>query len=285
MATVLVVYTESTLQKGAINALVLTALDVSLEDARSASTVAIELSLATVKWRQIAILVASLASKETGTRFVRVDITIADCLANKVTSDGVNRIAVDPANAFTAVLGSSLATVTPITIVIDAGVRRALVNGALPIKGGTVVVLGTNGLTSGTREGRAVHAFANTAALRGVEDALTTSLSRTLTSVDFTTVGTRKIAIETERVALERASTSLGVALGGGRLVNEEGQSRVGSKSQAISTIRWVKNVLQGSVARTLGVERSAVSGRIFATVIRDTVAILETILASEVAH
>jgi hypothetical protein len=188
MATVLVVNTESTLQKSAVDALVLTAANISLEDARIASTIAIQLSLATVEWRSIAIFEARQASEEASTGVSGIHITIANSLADEVASFRINSIAVHQANANTTVLGSSLTTVAPITVVIDAGVRRALVNSALPIKSCAVVVLRADGITSSTRKCRAVHAFANSATRSLVEDAITKSEGGALASVDFTTV-------------------------------------------------------------------------------------------------
>jgi len=129
-AGVLVADTESTLEEGAINALVLTATNISLEVARIASS--IELGLATVDRRVIAIDPTSSASEHALTSSERVNITIAEDRLEDINVGLVNAsVAVNLANTSGVEVGlSSLATITPIVVGITAESLRAIVHRA-----------------------------------------------------------------------------------------------------------------------------------------------------------
>jgi len=127
---VLVADTKSTLKEGAINAFVLTAANISLEVARIAS--AIELSLATVDRRVVAINITSSAGEHALTSSERVNITIAEDRLEDINVGLVNAgVAVYLANTSGVEVSlGSLATITPIVVGVTAERLRAIVHRA-----------------------------------------------------------------------------------------------------------------------------------------------------------
>lgn len=272
-ATVGVVGAQSALQKGAVNALVLTTRDVGLVVARRAWSA--QISLTTVEGRAVAIGEARLAREDTATVRGGAGVTVAvnRLVVNDKNVGEVNILgAVDETNTDGAQVALGLfATVRPVIVSIPAFVGIALEIALRDVTVGNAHARARNS----ARELGAVSAKTITAASVDVEDAVGNIIDGAHARVNLTAVLGRAVTIEVAlRTSVSAQARVLITFDGGVILANRHVQSGVLDEGKARD---GTLGILESGVAATRGERRTAVGRRILTTIGRVTVAILET--------
>jgi len=274
-AAVGVVGTKSTLEKGAINALILTAGNIGLVGAARART--IELSLATVTRILVAISKTGLAGEEATTSGGGGSVTVAE---DRATVDNVGEVdvlrAINGSEARDGSIGLRLlATGSPVVVDVTAESLRAGERALFS----SDIASGSTRLSS--RKGGTVNALTTAAASVEVEDAVSLCGDWATTLINLTTVNSRTVAVKEVGAASVRAGSRGRVAH---VLTSTLSNSLIedGIYDEGIARHLTI-DVLKGSLAtKTLGEIGAARIGGSLATVGRITVAVRETIVAGD---